>query len=150
MSNRKMKDYRHQFEELALKKLESEYGEQINEQEHIRASLTNALNDTKNQLNNLLKIRLRDLISDDAYKKEKYNLELEIKKLEENLKASDEEEKEIVGETEKAFDFITYAHYWFIHGDSETKMDILHGLGSNSTKHQNQNEQMNRNAFLKK
>ncbi len=120
-----------EFKELALKKLEKDYGEKIREREDISASLSTALLETKKQLHNLIKMKFKEFISDEQFKLEKAELELEIKKLESNLKNSDEEEKEIMGKAERAFDFITYAHYWFINGDSETKMDILHGLGSN-------------------
>ena len=76
-------------------------------------------------------MRLRDLITDDKYKDEEKKLEMEIKKLEDNLNKSNEEEIEIRAKADKAFDFITYAHYWFLNGNLEKKRIIASALGSN-------------------
>ncbi len=120
-----------EFRELALKKLREGYEDAINEQEYIYRSLSNTLQGTKKQLYNLLQMRLKDSIDDEMYKTEKERLGLEISKLESNLENSDTRAKKIFDDTEDAFNFVTYAHYWFINGDLEKKKIIASALGSN-------------------
>ena len=83
----------------------------------------------QNQLDNLTKLRLRDLIDDNEFVKERKELQNQIIKVRAKLDQSQDRGQNWVDLVEKAFNFATYARERFINGDLQTKREILSALG---------------------
>ena len=73
------------------------------------------------QLDNLTELRLRDLIDDDEFVKERKELQNQIIKVRAKLDQSQDRGQNWVDLVEKAFNFATYARERFINGDLQTK-----------------------------
>ncbi len=83
----------------------------------------------QNQLDNLTKLRLRDLIDDDEFVKERKELQNQIIKIRAKLDQSQDRGQNWVDLVEKAFNFAAYARERFINGDLQAKREILSALG---------------------
>lgn len=86
---------------------------------------------TQKQLDNLTKMRYRDLISDEEFTKERNSLQEEIGKLKEQLRDTEDRAEKWLELTEKTFDFATYARKAFVTGDNTTKREMATALGQN-------------------
>jgi len=85
------------------------------------------------KLNKLLDLRLRDILSDDDYLKEKDKLVHEKNNVEmhiSNAKSESDKWRELA---EKTFDFACHAHEWFKKGSMQEKNEILLAIGSKFT-----------------
>ncbi|HPC30796.1 MAG TPA: hypothetical protein PK862_02595, partial [Candidatus Pacearchaeota archaeon] len=89
------------------------------------------LNETQKQIDNLVKMRYRELINDEEYLKEKEILQQDINKLRMEIKETEERADNWIELTEQVFEFAVNARDRFINGDIETKKSIINGLGSN-------------------
>ena len=87
--------------------------------------------DTQKELDNLLRMRLKDLITDEKYKEESTRLKAEIASLE--IKRNQTEDRAKIWEeaARLTFNFAEVAKYWFINGSTEDKKIIFVALGSN-------------------
>jgi DNA invertase Pin-like site-specific DNA recombinase len=114
---------------LAISYLKDEEKEESEKESDICRSLEKALVDCQRKLDNLNQMRLKDLISDEEYIKEKKALLEEKMKLEANLK--NDYRKTSLDLTEETFLFASRAKESFQNGSLEDKRTILQGLGSN-------------------
>lgn len=93
--------------------------------------------DCETRLNNLLKMKISpqnddgSMLNDEDYKKQKELLTLERNKIEEQLGGNSYQAEHWREIAEKTFDFACHARYWFAKGDTQTRREILAGLGSN-------------------
>lgn len=93
--------------------------------------------DIETRLNNLLKMKISpqnadgSMLNDEDYKKQKELLTLEKNKVEEQLGGNSYQAEHWREIAEKTFDFACHARYWFANGDTQTRREILAGLGSN-------------------
>lgn len=100
-------------------------------------SLQSANTDIETRLNNLLNLRISPqnadgiLISDEEYRAEKERLTKEKNIITEKLGGNRYQTETWRETAEKTFDFACHARYWFANGDTQTKREILAGLGSN-------------------
>ncbi len=78
-------------------------------------------------------MRYRGLIDDEEYIRERKLLQSQLTSLKQVLRETEDRAVNWVELTEKAFDFATNARDAFIHGDMDTKKDILMVLGQNPT-----------------
>ena len=120
-----------EFRDWALEKLNRCNDAEIEQRTKIHESLSRAVLDTQAQLDNLTKMRYRDLISDTEYIKERKPLQSELARLKERLGEVENRAETWLELTEKTFQFATYARSHFINGDAQTKKAILRALGSN-------------------
>lgn len=114
----------------ALAKLDRLSQKQGKEEEIQRHSAEKAQAATDRQLENLTKLRLRDLLTDDEYLKERNELEREKIQLRQGLKEFNSDQTWF----EPARDLILFnnrAMSWFKTGDIQTKRLILSMVGSN-------------------
>jgi len=114
----------------ALKQLEKARAERSDSAEKIQPSLEKALDAICKELENLTKLRLRDLITDDEFVSQRQRLELERLKLQQTL----EKLKQTSSWLEPARLFISLSNRavcWFTEGDRETKRLVLEITGSN-------------------
>ena len=89
------------------------------------------VNATQKELDNLTKLRLRDLIDDEEFSKTKEELKAKIFKLRENLKNTEDRTDKWQELTEKTFYFSRYAREKFVTGNLQTKREIFSALGQN-------------------
>lgn len=122
-----------EFRDWALEILNQSNDKEIEDRAKIYEMQHKTLTETQNQLDNLTKMRYRDLIGDDEFTKERNLLRSKINKLKENLRTTETRADKWLELTEKTFDFATYAHKAFIKGDLQTKKEILMTLGQNPT-----------------
>lgn len=86
---------------------------------------------TQRELDNLTRMRYRELINDETFLKEKKVLKKQIKKLKQKLRQTEERAEHWLELSEKTFNFATYARIAFLKGGLELKKEILMALGYN-------------------
>ncbi len=104
---------------------------EFEEREDIHKSLNSAIINTQKQLDNLLQLRISELITDEEYKGKRATLQDELFRLRENLRGTEERADKYHQLVEDAFDYVTYAKVWFDKGTYEEKRSIMSTLGSN-------------------
>lgn len=119
------------FSDWAIKWLKKLNKEEVGERTHIHKSLQDLYNETQKQIDELLDLRLRKLISDGEYNKKKETLLLEKKEINSKLGKSDDRANNWLEMAERTFNFSTHARYWFANGTNEQKRGILKALDSN-------------------
>ena len=92
---------------------------------------SNSLLKTQRELDNLTKMRYRDLIDDDSFLKEKNELQAKINELKNQLRTTETRAEKWLELTEQTFDFATHARKAFVEGDMQTKREIIVALGKN-------------------
>lgn len=120
-----------EFRDFALEVLSSLNDQEIEDRRKIHENQSRALLETQTQLDNLTRMRYRDLIGDEEFIKEKNLLTGQIAKLKQNLRETETRTETWLELTEKTFDFATYAQKAFATGDLQTKKEIFAALGSN-------------------
>jgi DNA invertase Pin-like site-specific DNA recombinase len=116
---------------IAIEYLKEEGKEENEKYSDIQRSLEKAYDNCQKKIDNLNQMRLKDLIDDEEYVKEKKSLLEEKIRLEESLKDGNDNGKKSIELTEKAFVFASRAKDRFQNGLLEDKRTILQGLGSN-------------------
>jgi len=119
--------------DLWVEYIEKSTNAEMKEAWEIRQSLTNSLKGCVRKLENLNQMRLRDLISDEEYIKEKKKLIDEKIALEEAIKNDGEIVDEVNRETIDAVVFAHVAMERFKNGSLSEKRTILGKIGSNLT-----------------
>lgn len=122
---------RQEFLEAALEELERDDVVEIQDRTAIHKQQMKALLDTNAELDELSKMRRRNLIDDAEYLRQKKELSAEIKRLEELTHDTNERGAKWRQLTIDTFEFATYAKYNFEHGSLEDKRKVLIGIGSN-------------------
>ena len=122
-----------EFRELALEVLSQSHEKEIEDKNTIDEMRHKALVETQKQLDNLLRMKCRELVTDEEYTLERTRLQNEIIPLKVQLRETETRAEQWVSLTEKAFDFACYAHGAFTTGNLETKKAILMALGQNPT-----------------
>ena len=89
------------------------------------------LSQTQKDLDELTKMRYRQLIDDQTFVKEKNELQIRISQLQGQLRETESRAERWLELTEKTFHFATYARQRFITGGLEPKKEILLTLGQN-------------------
>ncbi len=119
-----------EFRDWALEVLSENNDQEIEDRTSVHESQSKALLATQKQLDNLTKMRLKDLINDEEYIEQREKLSAETRRLKELLLDTQERAEKWLELTEKAFDIATYARQNFIDGDAETCREIFINLGS--------------------
>lgn len=125
------------FKDWAIKYLNELNDKESKENIATLKSLQSVKADYETRLNNLLQMKISpqnadgSLMSDEEYKKQKNLLTAGKKGVEEKLSGTDYKAEHWRETAEKTFDFACHARYWFAHGDTQAKREILAGLGSN-------------------
>jgi site-specific DNA recombinase len=97
----------------------------------IRDSLEKAEGEGKSQLNNLLSLRLRDLLTDAEFVEKKNALTLQLGQIREKLGELNDEGKHRLEPGEDWIFFASKAKKLFLHGNLRTKRSVLEIVGSN-------------------
>lgn len=120
-----------EFKDWALEVLNDKNDKEIEDRTKIYATQQKTINSTQAQLDNLTKMRYRDLIDDETFVKEKAVLQEQIIQLKGQLRGTEDRAEKWLELTERTFNFATYARTSFINGDTQTKKEILTALCSN-------------------
>jgi DNA invertase Pin-like site-specific DNA recombinase len=119
-----------ELKDWAIKHLDEEAGNEAETSAKIKESIKKALLSNEKQLDNLTKLKIRDLLSETEYLKQREELLKEKAILEEKL-ARKEESTQYPKLCRETFIFACYARFWFENGGLEDKKLILRILGSN-------------------
>ena len=119
------------FRDWASEVLNSVNDKEIADKTAICESRHKAITASQNQLDNLTRMRYRDLIGDEEFTRERTTVQNEINLLKQQLRETDGHAKKWLELTEKTFNFASCARKEFLMGDMQTKKEILMALGQN-------------------
>ncbi len=122
-----------EFRAWALESLGKDHEKEVAKRSGIYEAQQKALADTQAQIDNLTRMRVRDLIDDSEYTKERDRLKTEMANLKSEVEKTESRAERWLELTEQVFDFATYAHSAFLNGDIHRKREIMMALGSNPT-----------------
>lgn len=120
-----------QFYDWAVEALNQYNDKEIVDRTKIYDSLNTTILKTQSELDNLTRMRYRELIDDKTFINEKEILQANLKKLKRELRQIEERAESWLELTEKVFHLASYAREHFMNGTIEQKKDVLTGLGSN-------------------
>lgn len=118
-----------EFLEWALEGLNSKNDTEIEDRTKIYEMQHKALSQAQNELDELTKMRYRQLIDDETFVKEKNTLTSKINQMKGKLRETENRAEKWLELTEKTFSFATYARKAFLTGGLELKKEILLALG---------------------
>ena len=124
-----------EFLEWALEGLNKKNDTEIEDRSKIHETQSKTLLDTQKQLDELTKMRYRQLIDDEIFIKEKNILQSKLSQLKEHLRETETRAEKWLELTEKTFVFATYARAAFLKAGKmgktglELKKEILLALG---------------------
>ena len=120
-----------EFQQWALECLSDKNDREIDDRTKVYESQHKALTEAQSHLDNLTRMRYREMIDDSTFLKEKETLTNRIAQLTTQLRETEGRAERWIELTEKVFNFALYAHKAFLAGDLQTKKEILAALGSN-------------------
>jgi site-specific DNA recombinase len=120
-----------EFKDWALEVLNENNDKEIAERTKVYEMQHKSLVTTQRELDNLTKMRYRELIDDEMFVKERNDLQGKITDLKQKLRQTEDRAEHWLELSEKTFNFATYARAAFINGGLELKKEILMALGYN-------------------
>ncbi len=114
-----------EFKDWALAIIAEQNDQEIDDRTAIYKSQQKALNDTQAHLDTLTQMRLKEMIDDDEFTREKTRLKNDLAKIKVQMENTENRAEQWMTLTEQTFEFACYAHKAFLFGDSETKREIL-------------------------
>jgi site-specific DNA recombinase len=117
------------FLDWALEGLNKKNDAEIEIRTKVYETQQKSLNETQKELDELTKMRYRELIDDETFIKEKNTLKSKILQIKENLRETESRAERWLELTEKTFKFATHARISFRTGGLELKKAILLALG---------------------
>lgn len=122
-----------EFLQWALEGLSKKNNAEIEDRSRVYEMQHKTLAETQQELDELTKMRYRQLIDDETFVKEKNTIQGKIAQLKENLRATESRADKWLELTEKTFEFATYAREAFITAKGNTglelKKEILMAIG---------------------
>ena len=119
-----------EFKEWTLNVIREHTEKEIEVQNQEYEMLNKKYLSAQNQLDNLTKLRLKDLIDDNEFIRKRKELQNQIVKTGAKLDQCQNRGQNWVDLVEKAFNFAIYAKEKFVNGDLQAKREILSALGS--------------------
>ena len=119
------------FVKWAVKWLRHSHQSEVDQRTQIYKNLQSNYNGIQAQIDNLLDLRIRGLVSDDEYSEKKSGLLKEQATLKERLDDSEGRAKNWLELAEEGLKFAQEARYLFNNGNLEQKRQILVTVGSN-------------------
>ncbi len=120
-----------EFKKWALEIINQNNDNEIANRTKIYENQHKTLMSTQKELDNLTKMRYRELIDDETFIRERDELKSKITKLTNNLRDTEDRAGKWLELTEKTFNFACYARKEFILGDLRKKREIFSALGCN-------------------
>ncbi len=122
-----------EFRTWALENLGKDHDNEVTKRTKVYESQLAAIAENQSQIDNLTRMRARDLIDDAEYIRERDRLKAEQAELRKEIDKTETRADRWLELTEELFDFATYAHSAFLKGDLQRKKEIMMALGSNPT-----------------
>lgn len=122
-----------EFRDWALEVLNENNDREIEDRTKVYEMQHKNLVITQKELDNLTKMRYRELIDDDTFVRERNELQSKITEMKKRLRHTENRAERWLELTEKTFNFATYVRSAFINGGLELKKEILMSLGYNPT-----------------
>ncbi len=121
------------FLDWAITILDEQEANEVVNTIHSKASIETELETAQAELDNLIRMRMRDLIDDSSFIKERDVLQRSITKLttQSNEKPKTMDAGSLTELAKQAFQFAAYARVHFTDGTMEAKKSIVNSLGSN-------------------
>ncbi len=120
-----------QFQKWALEILNRENDREIDDRTKIYESQHKNLVETQKELDELTKMRYRNLIDDETFIRERDSLQSKITHMKSKLRETESRAEKWIELTEKTFNFATYARKEFLLGGINKKREIFAALGQN-------------------
>ena len=125
-----------EFKNWALDAMKELNSKEINDREKVYKMLNKKYLALQKQLDNLTKMRLKELINDEEFIKEKNSLKENIEQIRQQLKQNQDNGENWIEKIEKAFNFVVNAKEIFTNTkDINIKREILNTLGQTYTLH---------------
>lgn len=118
-----------EFRDWALDYLRERNDLEIESRTKIHDQQNRSLIQVQAELDNLTKMRYRELIDDEEYLRNKKALSTKIKSLREIVRDTESRADNWVELTDRVFDFATYARIHFANGDIQKQKEIIRTLG---------------------
>ena len=118
------------FNHWAIEELRRSNKEEMKGQNQINKNNLEAYNENKKMIDNLLNLKLKEMIDDETYKTKKNTLFAEQLTIKKRMESLEDRTKDWFENAEKAYNFVKYAYYWFNNGNLEDKKIILQVIGS--------------------
>ena len=124
-----------EFLDWALEALDERDTTEVKDEEQIHKMRKKTLAQTQKELEELTRMRYKQLIDDDIFLKEKGSLQTKITQMKRELKNTNNQDAQTLNLTRKTFEFATYARATFLRANKmgrkglELKKEILLGLG---------------------
>ena len=119
------------FQEWAIEILNRDNDKEIEDRTKVYETQHKSLVETQKELDNLTKMRYRELIDDDDFAKARDELKTKIEKLKKNLRETESRAEKWIELSERTFNFARYARKEFVKGGLDKKREIFSGLGQN-------------------
>ena len=120
-----------EFKDWALEILNEQNDTEIEQRTKVYETQQSTINDTQRQIDTLTQMRIRELIDDQEYTRERDRLKNELVGLRAKIRETEGRADHWLELTEKTFEFACYAHSAFLSGNLQTKREILTALGQN-------------------
>ena len=120
-----------EFRDFALEILKEKHKEEVQDRNVIEDNLTASIKDTEKKLDNLIEMRMKELLTDGEFTDRKASLSTELKDLKQKRTQTEQRAKNWRGTAEQVFNFAMYASENFQNGDFKKKKEILLSLGQN-------------------
>src|SRR3989338_410282 len=120
-----------EFKNWAINYLRSRNDKEIEDRTARYKNLQEAYSQSQRQLDNLTRMRYRELIADEEYTRERNRLRIEMAQTKEKLGDTEHRAESWLGVSEKVFSCACHARERFRKGDLQTKKLILESIGSN-------------------
>lgn len=122
-----------EFRDFAISKIKRENNTEIESRNKTREMLQKTYDETQSQLDNLTRMRYREMINDETFIREQGDLQKLLNSAKEKLNSSHDRAAQWTETTEEAFHFATNACAKFKVGSIQTKREIFAALGSKFT-----------------
>lgn len=122
------------FKNWAISYLGELADKEVENREELRTSVKKQYDECVKSIDNLINLMIRGkTLTDEEFKSQKDSLMTRKAELKERLDVLDSRVDKWVELSEKTFNFASNARYWFEHGSTQEKREILASLGSNLT-----------------
>lgn len=118
-----------EFRDWALEVLRGDHKKEVALREQQYQSLEKRYNDLQGQLDMLISLRLRDLVTDEEMARKRGEIEPELLQVKEKIAQTQNRASRWIDTMEDAFNFVTNVRAAFLKGDIQTKKGILFSLG---------------------
>lgn len=118
-----------EFKNWALEVLRSNHEQETKVRSAIYDSLNKEYRAKQKQLDNLMDLRLRDLVCDEEFMRRRETIQGEIAKMKQKIEENQNRAESWIDTAEKAFNFASLAREKFREGDLRTKREILTAIG---------------------